>query len=229
MKITRETLINIPILENIKEESIDYLMDNYSVVTLKKGDILFHEKGKINRFYILLKGKVSLYKITSFGHKKVMYILNSREVINENVFDEYAATVSCEAFQDIILLSYDKKKFMELMEKDFILTKNILFSLSKKTRRLYRQLKNSVSIKIEKKIASKLWKLGKDFGVKRGDGKILIDLKISITYLADMIGSSRETISRGIKSLEKLQILELKNKKIILDLKKVSDYYHEVL
>ena len=87
------------------------------------------------------------------------------------------------------------------MMNDFELTKIVISSLSIKVRRLYRQLKNSTPIKVEKRVAAKLWKLSKDYGIEVEDGTV-IDMNISITYLADMFGAPRETISRALKILQ---------------------------
>ena len=42
-----------------------------------------------------------------------------------------------------------------------------------KNRRLYRQLKNSISIRIDKKLAAKLYRIGKEFGVCKGEWTLL--------------------------------------------------------
>ena len=102
------------------------------------------------------------------------------------------------------------------MKEDFDLCKNVIISLSSKTRRLYRQLKNiSSSIKIEKRLAAKLYKLAKDYGIECDDG-ILIDMEISITYMADLLGSQRETVSRAMKVLQGNGLISYKSKKIIV-------------
>ena len=111
------------------------------------------------------------------------------------------------------------------MKKDFELTKIIISSLTKKVRRTYRQLKNSTPIKVEKRVAAKLWKLSKDYGVQVKEGT-LIDLNISITYLADMFGTPRETISRAIKLLQQKELIIYENKKIIVkDREVLSDFF----
>ena len=51
------------------------------------------------------------------------------------------------------------------MKQDFKLTEVILYSMSKKIRRLYRQIKNTVPTKMDKRVAAKLWKLSKDYGL----------------------------------------------------------------
>ena len=53
---------------------------------------------------------------------------------------------------------------------------------------------------MEKKLAAKLWKLSRDYGVPYEQG-VLINFPITITSLADFLGSYRETISRALKIL----------------------------
>ncbi len=90
---------------------------------------------------------------------------------------------------------------LEIMKDDFELSRVIINSLALKVRRLYRQGKNSIPIKVEKRVAAKLWKLSKDYGIEIEEGT-LIDLNITVTYLADMFGAPRETISRSLKILK---------------------------
>lgn len=114
------------------------------------------------------------------------------------------------------------------MAGDFELTHIIINSMAKKIRRLYRQLKNTVPIKMDKKLAAKLWKLSRDYGVETKEGTV-IDLNISITYLAEMLGSTRETISRCMNNFEKKGMIKFHHKKIIvIDPKVMSMYFRGV-
>jgi CRP-like cAMP-binding protein len=69
-----------------------------------------------------------------------------------------------------------------------------------------------------------LWKLSKDYGVEVEDGT-LINLKITITYLADMLGSARETISRSIKILEEEGLVKYKDRRMVVDTENLAKYY----
>ena len=80
---------------------------------------------------------------------------------------------------------------------------------------------------MDKRVAAKLWKLSKDYGVETEEG-ILIDVKISITYLADMLGSSRETISRAVKELEKMDMVRIQHRKFIVNREKLNQYFKSV-
>jgi len=65
----------------------------------------------------------------------------------------------------------------------------------------------------------------RDYGVDIDNG-VKIELNITVTYLADMLGSSRETISRALKHLETIGLIKYDKKKIILKSREeVSKYF----
>ena len=112
------------------------------------------------------------------------------------------------------------------MENDFTLSKNIISSLAMKVRRMYRQLKNASGIiRMEKKLAAKLWKLSKDYGVPCDNG-VIINMNISITYLADLLGAKRETVSRSLKILSNENLIKYENKKIkVISPEKLAEFF----
>ena len=118
------------------------------------------------------------------------------------------------------------RSLLEIMKYDFELCKNIIISLSMKTRRMYRQLKNTPpSIKIEKKLAAKIYKLGRDYGIETEEG-IVINMNLTVTYLADLLGSQRETVSRALKILQDKKLISYKDKIILIyDLNKISEFF----
>ncbi|MBU5485177.1 Crp/Fnr family transcriptional regulator [Clostridium sp. MSJ-11] len=221
----KKSILSIPLFENLHEKHIDKLVSSSNLIQLKKGQILFSERDVINNIYIAVNGKVTLYRLTETGQKRIIYILDKGEIINEVIFDDLPASINCEAFEDSSVLALNKNDLLEVMEEDFQVTKKIMYSMGKKIRRLYRQLKNAVPIKIDKKLAAKLWKLSRDYGVEV-DGGTLINLDISITYLADMLGNTREAVSRCINNFEKNGLIEFKGRKIIIkDRESLSIYF----
>ena len=224
IQVALSQLKSLPIFEDIDYRTLDLIVVKAHTRNLKKSQILFAEREIINNIYIVLEGKVTLYRLSERGQKRVIYILNKGEIINEVIFDNLTASINCEGFEDSEIISISKVDLLNLMKNDFKLTEVILYSMSKKIRRLYRQLKNTVPIKMDKRVAAKLWKLSKDYGVQTQEG-VLIDIKISITYLADMLGSSRETISRAVKELEIMDMVKTKHRKFIVDREKLSRYF----
>ena len=217
--------INLELFNNISEKSKLELECFCEKKKLKKGRHLFRDKDKINNIYIVESGKVTLYKLNEAAQKKIVFILGRGAIVNAVILDNLPASINCEVFEDAEILSFDRLKFIEVMKNDFELTTVVMNSLAMKVRRMYRQIKNTTPIKVEKRVAAKLWKLSKDYGVQSEDG-ILIDLNISVTYLADMFGAHRETISRALKILQNEGLIVWKSKKIVITNKeKLSNFF----
>lgn len=226
MQYNEEELRKLKVFSDVSEKSISLINKYGKIKKYAAGDIIFSDKETVNIIYIVVSGTVSLYKINENGQKKVIFILDKGKIINEVIIQGLPSSVNCEVFEDAEILSINKYKLLKIMEGDFQLTKAVIESLASKVRRMYRQLKNTPSsIKIEKKLAAKIYKLGKDYGINSNEG-IIVDMNISITYLADLLGSQRETISRAVKVLQNADLIHYKDKKIFIpNLQKLSDYF----
>ena len=227
IQVSLSQLKDLPLFEGIEDKTLNLIRAIVHTKKLKKSQLLFAERQSIDNIYIVLEGKVTLYRLSEKGQKRIIYILNKGEIINEIIFDNLTASINCEGFEDCEIIGITKVDLLNIMQQDFKLTEVILYSMSKKIRRLYRQIKNTVPTKMDKRVAAKLWKLSKDYGIETEEG-VLINLKISITYLADMLGSSRETISRAVSQLEKMDMIKIEHRKFIVNREKLSQYFKSV-
>lgn len=186
-------------------ECITELLAMTSVKILKKGELIFSEAEKCKNIFFIVQGNVNLYKDSFDGKRKVIYLLKNNSIFNENILlDRFERTCTGSiAFTDIKLLSIPAKKMKELMFKYPELSFFIIESLSLKNRRLCRQLKNTTTINMDKRVASKLIKLSKDYGIDKSP-YIGFSFKVTNTYLAEMLGTNRETIYRSLKKLSSL-------------------------
>lgn len=227
--ISIDELKSISFFSRLNDDTLKYIAQNSKVLKKKKGEHIFRDKDKVQDIFIVLKGKVTLYKMNEYGQKRIIYILGEESFLNEVIVDNLSSSINGEAFENSIILSIEKNKLIKIMSEDFELTKIVLNEMSRKIRRLYRQMKNVTPIKLEKRVAAKLWKLSKDYG-KEVDEGTLIDLDISITYLADMFGSPRESVSRAIKTLKDENLIIKNNKKIIIpDRERIAAYFKSLL
>ena len=225
----REYIKKIKIFDKIEKSSVEKLVDIASIKKLKKSEHLFRDKEKVDYIYIVITGKITLYKLNESAHKKIIFILGENTIINGVIIDDLPASINGEAFEDCEILCFKKENFIEIMKEDFELTRVVIESLSKKVRRLYRQSKNSIPIKVERKLAAKLWKLSRDYGVEVEQGT-LINFNITVTYLSEMFGMPRETISRAMKILINNGLIINEKKKIIItDREELSKFFKEDL
>lgn len=236
-----DSLLSIPAFSSLKKETLKKLSESGDFKELKKGELLFFEKDIVNKIYIIVHGKISIFKYTQKAQRRVIYILGSGEFINEVIFDDLPASVNAEAFEKSLILKYNKKDFENIMKDDFQLTQNIISSMGKKTRRLYRQIKNTAPLGLDKKVAAKLWKLSKDYGIScnlngfncsnYSDECIPwtgLNFNITITYLADMLGSSREAVSREMKKMEAAGYIKWEGKRLLIKREEIRKFYRNI-
>lgn len=132
VQITLRQLKDLPLFECVEDKTLDLIRESVIIKKIKKSQILFAEREITNNIYIVLEGKVTMYRLSEKGQKRVIYILNSGEIINEVIFDNSAASINCEGFEDSEIISISKVDLLKIMKQDFKLTEVILYSMSKK-------------------------------------------------------------------------------------------------
>ena len=194
----------------------------------QKGEHLFLDHTKVEHFYFIITGTAALYKLNHQHDKKVIFIYGNGEMLNEVMIQDEFSSINCELLSDALVLQFPKKQFLGFMAQDYQLAEAVMKSMAVKIRRLYHQLKNtSNSIRLDKQIAAKLWKLSKDHGVPCEEG-IEINFDLPITYLADLVGSKRETVSRQVKQLTELNLIIVKkNRFIVKNREKLLEFFRE--
>lgn len=226
MKAKIEEVCGVKVFKGISDDSLNRILVCGDIVDLKKNACLYHDRQDLYYVYFLLKGKVTLVKPNENGESKVVFILNPGDTINQPVMRNNTSAVECWGFENSRILRIGFDDFDTIMAKDYILAKNCMAFMENRIRRLYRQLKNSVTINIEKRLAAKLVRLGLDYGSREEDSVMTrIDLNLTVTYIAKMLGCQRESVSRAMKSLTKRGIVEIDGRKIYVDIEKARKFF----
>lgn len=222
----REAFETIEIFRAVKPSTYDAVATAASLKRLKRGEHLFRDKEPVHTLYALVSGRASLYKVNSIGEKKVIFVYGKGKLLNETILQNLPASVNCEMLEESVVMALPRKTFWGIMEADPALNRAVIESMALKIRRMYRQLKNTTnSLNGDKKVAAKLLKLSWDHGVADEYG-VRIDMKLTVTYLAEMLGSKRETVSRQVKKLVEQGLVIVKNNKYIIpDQEKLSNYF----
>ena len=177
MKTKNSDIEKIEVFEGISKNSIKEIKNNSDTIELKKNEALYSDRQILDYVYFLVSGNVSLVKSNENGENKVIFLLNSGAMINEPLMRKNTSGIECWGFEDAKILRISFKTFDKIMAKDYILARNCMLFMEKRIRRLYRQLKNSTSTNIEKKLAAKLYRLGTLYGIENVEDKfILINL-----------------------------------------------------
>ena len=226
MKTKNSDIEKIEVFEGISKNSISEIKNNSDIIELKKNRALYFDRQILDYVYFLVSGNVSLIKSNENGENKVIFLLSSGAMINEPLMRKNSSGIECWGFEDAKILRISLKTFDKIMSKDYILVRNCMLFMEKRIRRLYRQLKNSTSANIERKLAAKLYRLGTQYGIESPENNfILINLNLTVTYIAKMLGYQRETVSRSMRLLSDKAIILLKDRKFYIDMEKARQFF----
>ena len=227
MKTKNGDIEKIEVFKGISINSINEIKNNSDIIELKKNKALYSDRQILDYVYFLVSGNVSLVKSNENGENKVIFLLNSGSMINEPLMRKNTSGIECWGFEDAKILKISLKTFDKIMSKDYILAKNCMLEMEKRIRRLYRQLKNLTSSNIEKKLAAKLYRLGTQYGLKENEIEdyTYINLNLTVTYIAKMLGYQRETVSRSLKLLAQKEIILQKDRKFYVNIEKARQFF----
>lgn len=224
--LRKSQLVQLELFQGIAPQTIEKLLLSSKVLEVSKGTVLLRAKEQTAQVFIQLTGQSIIYNLTHAGKRKILFVMGKGALLNDHICKDLTPSIYCETIDKGKILAVPARDLMRMMTEDFELMKNILEAQEKKIWRLSHQLKNTMSsIYLERKLASKLWKLGRDFGIPTENG-IEINLNLSITFLADMLGVPRETTSRAFAELVEYGLIKADKKRItILDKDKMLVFY----
>ena len=213
-----DLLKRCPLFAGLTEEDLKKIRAIALLKHVSKRGLIFADGQEAKGFYVILSGKVKLYKVSSEGKEQILHVVSAPDAFAEAaLFLEGNYPASAEAMTDCQLFFFPKKGFVELIEKHPQLSINMIVSLSQFLRR-FASLIEELSLK---EISSRLAKYLIDLSLKyEREGKLdgLVELDLSKTQLASKLGTISETLSRTLSKMKSKGIINVQKNRIhILD------------
>ena len=196
-------------------------MHRFSDQKKKAGE--FPLEGKV---YLVHQGSVFLSSIDENGKKIILDILGKGGVFGDldftNQKDYTDFNFFVEPFPKAAICQMDKKSFVEILRSNPDFTIKLLSDLAKRLTRLEERVGQLQYADVSTRLLAQLIRLSQDFG-KKEEEKIVIEKRLTHEQLAEMIGSTRETVSSVISDLRQQKILSQNQKHhFCLDKKKTN-------
>lgn len=220
-----ERIEQLWLLKDLREETRSQFLQLGRIAVYPKGHLCLRGQEENSDIFFILDGKVQIYTLTKCGKKKILFVLGRDNIANDSILYP-SKVIFCETMEQCRFYLIRRELLLSLMEKDFPLTKALLEYQERKVFRLEHQLQNTVgSIYLERRLASKLWKLARDYG-RPTDKGTLIDMDLSVTFLSDLLGAPRETTSRVCKKLADQGLIFMEKKRIYIpDMERMAVFH----
>jgi CRP/FNR family transcriptional regulator, cyclic AMP receptor protein len=168
------------------------------------------------RLYIVKRGRVRVYRITPDGKQLTLDILDKGRIVGRmSWLGQELNDVYAEAIEDAVVCSFTPAELGRLIDRFPAIGLNIIRYLAERLAASEREREVMAFRSVEQRLAARLLELAERFGTP-GDGPVTIDARLTQQQLADMIGTSRETLAMTISSLRERAIVQMENQTVVL-------------
>ncbi len=193
--------------------------------TIKKGTLIQTPDTFREGLYFLKKGKLKLYKINVEGKKFIVSILGAGNVFGEiDTFSLGTKGLFIETVEDTLLCAMGKEQFEQFLLVRPELALKMLKELSALLNERDALLAQLALGGVRDKLLHLLINLAEKFGMNEKDGLYKIDLRLSHQEIANMIGSTRETVTVVLNDLVAEGVIKTGRMTIEINLEKAKYY-----
>ena len=211
-----ELLKQCPLFAGLKEEDLKRIRGIALFKQVGKKEVLFSDGEEAKGFYVILSGKVKLYKISPEGKEQILHVVSAPDAFAEAaLFLEGSYPAFAESLNDCRLLFFPKRVFIQFIERNPQLSINMIVSLSDFLRK-FTSLIEELSLK---EVSSRVAKYLIDLSLKLAkDGKhpTEVYLDLSKTQLASKLGTISETFSRTLSKMKAKGVIDVRKNKILI-------------
>jgi CRP/FNR family transcriptional regulator len=188
-----------------------------------KNQYIFRQDDPGRQLYIVLKGKVRIFKVNSHGNETSINIFAKHDVFGEfAAIDNKPRSANAKTIVPSILLSMSQQDFLAYLSE----LPNLMIGLTRLLARKARWTATYAEAVAQYDAASCLLHIllfyNEQFGQQLSDHTYLLDLALTQADLASLVGTRREWINRILRDWQERQLIEYQaGKIIILDLPRV--------
>ncbi len=214
-----EVLRKVPLFSGLDKEDLNALA---SIVTRKefaKRDTLFHQGDPGDEFMILTEGSVKVELMNSEGKELTLTILTPFQFLGElALLDDVPRSATVVSMEQSVLLSINKRDFARVLETYPRMSIPMLRQLTRRVRVLTDDIASMAFLDSYSRVTRKILNLAEEMGQETADGHILIDRPLTHQQLANLVGTTRETVTKILNEMKDNGLLDIRRHRItILD------------
>ena len=209
-------LRNVPIFSDLKDSDLNIISDKMISRAYEKGQMILLEESQGETFFIIVSGAVKVTRLSDDGREVILAILGESDFFGEmSLLDGEGRSANIVANEDAEVLTLSRRDFLDCLETYPKIAIALLEELAIRLRKSDQHIESLSLSDSEHRIAITLIRFAQELGtIKQGDVKIS-NLPFQ-QDIANMAGTSRETVSRTLKLLEEKDLIKKHGKDLII-------------
>jgi CRP/FNR family transcriptional regulator, cyclic AMP receptor protein len=209
-------LKKIPILAELGPEVLARLSERIQLREVRRREVVYLPGDPGNSMFIVNGGRIKISKVTRDGKALTLNYVGPSEVFGETCLIEGGPREEmAEAMENSMITELERNDVEKLLQNHAQLGFQLTRILAQRRRELENKLETLVFRDVTSKLAELLLALAEEYGVEDSRGT-MVALKITHQELANLIGSTRETVSLTLSQFKRKRLICTEGRKVII-------------
>ncbi len=216
LKRTLWYLKKIPLLAELGPEGLARLAERVEQREVRRREVVYMNGDPGTGLFFVNGGRIKISKVTRDGKSLTLFYCGPSELFGEGcLIDGGPRTEMAEAVENAMLTLIERTDFERMLSTHAHLGAAMTRMMVLRRRDLETKVEALVFRDVTSKLAELLIKLGTEYGVDDARGT-LVALKITHQELANLIGSTRETVSLTLSTFKRKRYICTEGRKVII-------------
>jgi CRP-like cAMP-binding protein len=210
------TIRRVPLFRDFADDEAAAVAATVTDRHYGKHQFVVREGDPGDTFFILVKGSVSVCRIAPDGRETILSILKEGDFFGEmSMFDSSLRSASIKTLTDVEVGAIRQGDFLILLDRNPRIGTALVIALSDRLRAANALIAATTSQDIRARLASLLLNLADQFG-ERVDNGTRITLRLTNQEMANMIGTTRETVNRTLNRFWDDRLVDMRTAHVVI-------------
>jgi CRP/FNR family cyclic AMP-dependent transcriptional regulator len=220
-----ELLRTVPIFSELSAVDCEALAQLASRRRFPKDTVVFFENDEGDSFFMIVSGRIKVTILGDDGREVILTVLGPGDFFGEMaLLDDEPRSATAIAIEECELLSLQRSDFESVIANKPSISLALVRVLTARLRKANHQISTLALLDVYGRVARVLMDMARDEGRRLKDGQIAFR-RATHQEIANRIGTTRETVTRMMKDLERQSLMHVEGREIILgpDFEKAFD------
>jgi len=210
-------LREIELLDGLSDADIEAIGHSTTMTHCQPGHMILSPDDPPDRIHILKKGRVRVYRVTPDGKQLTLNIYEKGTILGDMrlLGQDRIPEAYAEAIDAAVICTISPEELHRLIGRFPIMGVNIISFLSRRLQDAERELEAMAYQRVRQRLARKLLDLSARFGADTTRGT-LIQARLTQQELAEMIGTTRETLAHTLTDFRRRGLLDVQRHSVVI-------------
>jgi CRP/FNR family cyclic AMP-dependent transcriptional regulator len=209
-----DSLRSIPLFGRVSEADLEELATHLIERRFPKNATVVEEGLPGDYMYVIREGRAKVTKASEDGREKIMNFLEAGSFFGDMaLLGDETRSASVKTLEESTLLALSRRDFIDLLRQSPDLALSVIEELANRLRETNEQARSLSFQGVEERTRNLFERIARE---EEGGGNRLMTPSLTHQQIADMVGTSRETVTRAIKVLKSSGWLSQDGKRYVI-------------